>query len=221
MVQHITLHRRLREATAQGIQNAFCLEAAAAPASGTYDVTFLAQDRAGLFFDVTGVMALNNINILSARIYTWCDGTAVDIFTVTPPLDPLHPEEIWGRIKDDLAATLDATLSLSERLEQKAEPSLLFRRKAPARHTRVLVDNGSSDFFTLIEGFADDRIGLLYRITRALFTLGIDIRIAKIATKGDQVADVFYVLDLEGQKILEQERTERTTSVLLQKLSAG
>jgi [protein-PII] uridylyltransferase len=49
----------------------------------------------------------------------------------------------------------------------------------------VLADNGSFDFFTLIEVFADDRIGLLYRITRALFTLGIDIRIAKIATKGD------------------------------------
>lgn len=55
----------------------------------------------------------------------------------------------------------------------------------------MLADNGSFDFFTLIEVFADDRIGLLYRITRALFTLGIDIRIAKIATKGDQVADVF------------------------------
>lgn len=85
----------------------------------------------------------------------------------------------------------------------------------------MLADNGSFDFLPLIEGFADDRIGLLYRITRALFTLGIDIRIAKIATKGDQVADVFYVLDLEGQKIPEQEKTGRITSVLLQKLSAG
>ena len=44
-------------------------------------------------------------------------------------------------------------------------------------------------------------MGLLYEITRTLFELRLDIRIAKIATKVDQVADVFYVRDLEGQKI--------------------
>jgi [protein-PII] uridylyltransferase len=84
----------------------------------------------------------------------------------------------------------------------------------------VHVDNEASDFFTLIEVFADDRIGLLYRITHALFTLGVDIRIAKIATKGDQVADVFYVLDLEGQKVMEQEKVEKIRDVLLKDLSA-
>ena len=221
LVRHINLYGRLREAIAKGLHNAFCLEADAAPASGTYEVTFLARDRAGLFSDVAGVMALNNINILSARIYTWRDGTALDIFTVTPPLDPLHPKEIWEKIKGDLAETLEGRLSLSARLEQKAEPSLLSRRKGPGRQPRVLVDNASSDFFTLIEVFANDRIGLLYRVTHTLFTLGIDIRIAKIATKGDQVADVFYVLDREGQKVLEKEHAERITSVLLQKLSGG
>jgi [protein-PII] uridylyltransferase len=81
------------------------------------------------------------------------------------------------------------------------------------------VDNQSSDFFTLIEVFTDDRIGLLYRITHTLFMLGIDIRIAKIATKADQVADVFYVLDLEGQKVLEEAKVEEIREVLLQELS--
>jgi len=71
------------------------------------------------------------------------------------------------------------------------------------------VDNESSDFFTLIEVFADDRIGLLYRVTHTLFTLEIDIRIAKISTKTDQVADVFYVLDREGQKVLEEQKVNR------------
>jgi [protein-PII] uridylyltransferase len=49
--------------------------------------------------------------------------------------------------------------------------------------------------------------------------LGIDIRIAKIATKADQVADVFYVLDLEGQKVLEEAKVEEIREVLLQELS--
>ena len=221
IVRHITLHETLRKARAEGLKSAFCLEAEPAPSSGTWEVTFLAGDRPGLFSDVAGVMALNNINILSARIYTWRDGTAVDIFTVTPPLDPLHSVEIWERIKGDLAETFEGRLPLSERLQKKAEPSILSQRKSPGGRPQVHVDNRSSDFFTLIEVFADDRIGLLHRVTHTLFSLGIDIRIAKIATKGDQVADVFYVLDSEGQKVLEQERIERITSVLLHKLSTG
>jgi [protein-PII] uridylyltransferase len=166
-------------------------------------------------------MSLNNINILSARIYTWRDGTAVDIFSVTPPLDPIHTEEIWERIKGDLAETFEDRLPLPECLRQKAEPSILSRKKTLRRQTQVVVDNSSSDFFTLIEVFADDRVGLLYRITHAFFTLGIDIRVAKIATKGDQVADVFYVLDLEGQKVMGQAKVDEIRDVLLQELSSN
>ncbi len=221
IARHLRLYETLREARAKGLESAFCLEGEAEPSSGTYEVTFLARDRAGLFSDVAGVMALNNINILSARIYTWRDGTAVDIFTVTPPLDPIHTEEIWERIKKDLAETFEGRLPLSKRLQQKAEPSLLSRKKTFRRQTQVIVDNSSSDFFTLIEVFADDRIGLLYQITHTLFTLGIDIRVAKIATKGDQVADVFYVLDLEGQKAMEQAKEEEIRDVLLRELSTS
>jgi [protein-PII] uridylyltransferase len=217
--RHIALYGSLREAGRKGFENAFCLEAEAEPSSGTYDVTFLAKDRAGLFSDVAGVMALNNINILSARVYTWRDGTAVDIFTVTPPLDPIRTEEIWERIKGDLGETFQGKLPLSERLQEKAEPNLLTPKKTLNRQTQVIVDNESSDFFTLVEVFTDDCIGLLYRITHSLFTLGIDIRIAKIATKADQVADVFYVLDLEGQKVLEQQKVGKIRDVLLRVLS--
>jgi [protein-PII] uridylyltransferase len=221
IVRHIALYESLRQAESRGLKSAFCLEAEAEPSSGTFEVTFLARDRAGLFSDVAGVMALHNINILSARIYTWRDGTAVDIFTVTPPLDPLRTEEIWQRIKGDLAEAFVGRLPLSERLQQKAEPSIISGRKTPSRQPHVHVDNDSSDFFTLIEVFADDRIGLLYRITHTLFTLEIDIRIAKISTKTDQVADVFYVLDREGQKVLEEQTVNRIKEVLVQELSTN
>ena len=63
------------------------------------------------------------------------------------------------------------------------------------------MDNASSSFFTIIEVFSYDYHGLLYSITNALFSCRLDIRIAKIATKADQVVDVFYVVDFEGQKV--------------------
>jgi len=71
---------------------------------------------------------------------------------------------------------------------------------------RIEVDNGSSSFFTIIEVFSYDFTGLLYSITNALFSCKLDIRVAKIATKADQVVDVFYVVDFEGQKVDSEEQ---------------
>jgi [protein-PII] uridylyltransferase len=67
------------------------------------------------------------------------------------------------------------------------------------------VDNSGSDFFTIIEVYTYDFPGLLYRITDALFRCNLDVWVAKIATKVDQVLDVFYVRDLDGQKVTDPE----------------
>ena len=98
---------------------------------------------------------------------------------------------------------------------------MLSGHKTPPKPPRVIVENNSSDFFTIIEVFADDRIGLLYLITSTLSSLRLDIRIAKIATKGDQVADVFYVLDLEGQKIEDESRLREIQNALLHRVGSS
>ena len=69
------------------------------------------------------------------------------------------------------------------------------------RPPRVAIDNSTSSFFTIIEVYADDFPGLLFRITDALFRCKLDVWVAKIATHVDQVVDVFYVRDLNGQKV--------------------
>ncbi len=185
------------------------------PAEACVVFTFVGRDRQGLFAEVAGVLALNNINILSAQIYTWRDGTAVDVFRVSSPLDRVDPHRVWEKVRRDLRLTFAGRLPLRERLLRKARPSLLSAARPRSRPPRVAVDNASSDFFTLIEVFAHDSVGLLHRITDTLFQLGLDIRIAKIATRGDQVADVFYVRDGEGQKIIARETMAEIKAELL------
>ena len=82
-----------------------------------------------------------------------------------------------------------------------------------------MVDNKSSDFFTLVEVFASDRVGLLYQITRALFELRMDIIIAKTGVKGDQIADIFYIRDLEGQKVEDEDQVKELKRSLIYQLS--
>jgi [protein-PII] uridylyltransferase len=219
IVRHVEMVQDLKELINNHVASAFSLEVRKNDLEDCFEITFLAKDRPGLFSDVAGVLALNNINILSADIYTWRDGTAVDIFKVTDPPDPINPDKTWQNAKEGLRRVFTGKLSLAYRLGEKGAPSILSEDKRPPRPPQVMVDNRSSDFFTLIEVFADDRVGLLYLITKTLFDLRLDIRIAKIATKGAQIADVFYVRDLEGQKIADEEHLREIEGALRYELT--
>jgi len=221
IIRHVELFGRLQAPDTEEPPAGFVMAARPDPARGWWEVSFLALDRPGLFSETAGVFALNSINILSSEIYTWRDRTAVDRFRVTLPEAGRSPREIWARVEDDLGRTFADHRSLPERLERKAAPSILTRPGRPRRPLEVRIDNRASDFFTLVDVFANDRTGLLYDVTRTLTELGLDIRIAKISTKADQVADAFYVRDLEGQKVETPETVARIRKALMERLEEG
>jgi [protein-PII] uridylyltransferase len=68
---------------------------------------------------------------------------------------------------------------------------------------------------------ADDRIGLLYDVTRTLGEQGVEIFISKAATIKDQVTDAFYVKDEEGKKLKDPVRLERLREALLEAVRGG
>jgi [protein-PII] uridylyltransferase len=76
------------------------------------------------------------------------------------------------------------------------------------------VDNGASETHTVVEVHAEDRLGLLRLITKALVDAGCDLSFAKIATYGIDVVDVFYVHDLEGHRITDGEHVRRIEETL-------
>ena len=61
--------------------------------------------------------------------------------------------------------------------------------------------------------------GLLFRVTDALFKCGLDIWVAKIATKVDQVVDVFYVRDFDGQKVDAPQQVDALKAAIMEILS--
>ena len=107
-------------------------------------------------------------------------------------------EERWLRAEEHLHAALAGKLDLAAALKDKMSRQRIKKRPTATRPHRIKVDNKSSSFFTLVEVFTYDFTGLLYSITDALFRCQLDVWIAKIATKVDQVVDVFYVRDFAG-----------------------
>jgi [protein-PII] uridylyltransferase len=167
----------------------------------TRTVTICAKDRPGLISRIAGVFTLNNIDILDVQVFTWRNNVALDVFEVKPPPDPIFEDERWERAGRHLADALADRLDLRKELIRKKNDATPIQPYTAERPTEIVVDNQSSSFFTIVEVFTFDFPGLLFRVTDALFKCGLDIWVAKIATKVDQVVDVFYVRDFDGQKV--------------------
>ena len=198
ILRHTELYQRLGKAP-------FVLEAQTLPGTNYRTVAVCAKDRPGLFSKISGVLTLNNLDILDAQIYTWRNRIALDIFMVKAPPDTLFEEEAWTRVRKDLYAALNGDLALDTVLDEKLRAYQSAIKSTASRPDKIVVDNKGSDFFTIIEVYTYDFPGLLYRITDALFRCDLDIWVAKIATKVDQVLDIFYVRDLDGQKVTDPE----------------
>lgn len=163
--------------------------------------TFCGKDHPGLFSKIAGVLTYNSLDIMDAQVYTWKNNIALDIMTVKPPPDKIFEDDVWMRVEKDLQAALAGSLNLEDALREKI---ISYRKElspTAQRPHRVKVDNKSSSFFTIIDIFTYDYTGLLYKLTDTLYKNNLDIWIAKIATKADQVVDVFYVRNIDGEKI--------------------
>ena len=186
--------------------------------ANTRSVTICAQDRPGLISKIAGVFTLNNIDILDVQVFTWRNDIALDIFKVKPPPDPLLEDEKWNRTATNLEAALSGELDLTAALKKKVKVYRNGKTVLDQKPHQVTVDNTSSSFFSIIEVFTYDFPGLLFSVTDALYRCGLNIWVAKIATKVDQVVDVFYVRDVNGQKVDLPDQVARIKAAVMERL---
>ncbi len=162
--------------------------------------------RPGLIMQVTGVFAALGLDVLNAQIMTLSDGTVLDVFSVN---DADCAEQPSGYRLQEVAQEIQAVVQEESSVDQVLERHrrMNFGRQFPTgrRPTEVFIDNEASDSYTIIDVFADDKPGLLYVLAKTLVELDLSIHIARIGTRLDQVVDVFYVTNAQGDKISSEE----------------
>jgi len=178
--------------------------------TGTVEYRIITHEQlaTGCFHKLSGVLSAKRLAILSAAICTTSDGVIIDVYRVR---DADHAGEIPTWRVDEIAVAIRKVL----RGETDVETLLKSRGRFAVQPTtgpvsdlptRVVVDNESSDRYTVIDVFAHDRPGLLYLITRTLYEQKFSVVLAKIATHFDQVLDVFFVTELDGGKVSDGDR---------------
>jgi [protein-PII] uridylyltransferase len=189
------------------------------PDRGYSTVTICTWDRERLFSNITGCLTAAGFNILSAEILTRADGIIIDSFFVTDAKTGLLPgreerekfESLAHKVLTDVAVDLPALIART-----KAAPSIYKSIEGERIPTVIEVDNETSDTRSVIDVQAEDRVGLLYDISRALADLKLDLSLAKILTEKGAAVDSFYATEEDGGKILDPERIKAVKSKLRQ-----
>jgi [protein-PII] uridylyltransferase len=180
-------------------------------------VIVAAPDRPGIFSSVAGALALNGMDVRAANV-AGEEGVAVEVFTVEVARGT-WPDT--AKLREDLAAVLTDRLAIGERLSERERIYPVRRRSAAHLPvSEVTVDNDASETATVLEVRAPDEIGLLHRITRALFEADLDVVSARVSTLGEIVVDAFYVRASGGGKVNDAARLSAITAAIEEEIGS-
>ncbi|MBR2816459.1 MAG: [Reyranella sp.] len=176
------------------------------------EVTIYTLDTHGLFARLAGAMAISGANIVDAKIFTLANGMALDTFWIQDlegkPFDgPQRLARLAARVELALSNRLDVQRELDNQRASWPKRDRVFTVEP-----RVLIDNNASDTFTVIEVNGRDRPGFLHVVTRALTRVNLQIASAHVTTYGERAVDVFYVKDLFGLKVVNQEKLKQVAA---------
>ncbi|HHH30243.1 MAG TPA: [protein-PII] uridylyltransferase [Polyangiaceae bacterium] len=179
---------------------------AAAEEPGMTQVAVVAPDRPGLLAQIAAVLTGARLQVHAAQIYSlrWGEGErlAMDLFYVEHDEALAFPaEQLHTTLVDVIEGRRDPR-AVAARRSRRAD------RTGPEVPTRVVLDNRAAPDHTVVEVVARDRAGLLFELAHGIYSQGLSIAVAKIATEGTRVVDVFYVSEEDGSKLNLSERGE-------------
>ncbi len=187
------------------------------PEQGHSEVWVCGWDRERLLERIAGAFVSVNINILSADIFTRGDNLALDIFRVcNTRLLPVTSARDIDRVESRLNEALRHESYDFAPLIGKDTRLRSYRVSGEiSLSTRIMVDNKTHPFFTIIEVQTPDRMGLLYSLLRAFSEARVSIQASRITTEVEMALDTFYVVGEDHAKIEDRAAIDRLQRLIL------
>jgi len=186
------------------------------------EITIYTPDHPGLFAAIAGALALSGASVVDAKVMTLTNGMALDIFWIQGADGHAYAaKDRLKRLRGRIETSLSGRLHSANELAAAQEAAMKKRTGAFKVPPRVLIDNKASNRVTVIEINGRDRLGLLHDVTAFLTGAGMQIASAHISTYGERVVDVFYVKDVFGLKVDNEEKLKILGGGLLEAVSKG
>lgn len=191
--------------------------------------TVVTPERLGLFTTIAGVLAVCGLEVLDASAYSEDLASNGSVGAQGQPMAAcqfvLQPPQAgsvdWERVIEVAEQALDGRLALQARVSRKAREQARYQRRLSADPPRpeIIIDNDISAVATVVEVHAEDKIGLLYRLTQVVRELQLDLRSAKIQTLGPLAVDSFYLRDANGEKVTDPDLVSELRLALRETIS--
>jgi len=201
-----------------------------------YLVSLCARDCVGLLAVVAGLFAAHRIDIRNGDVFSLPasggagaagrDGRVLDLFEVVTPQTVYS--DFWRRFEAELSELIgllesgesDAAI---ERLTLGVSGAAAAEKADddPLYPVAVSVDNERSGEFTELRIQSIDSPAVLFECAYALTLLDVDIGRVEIRTLYGEVRDTFWVTDVKGRRIDDEERIHelRVATALIQQFS--
>ncbi|MCA9050674.1 MAG: hypothetical protein KDA89_18175 [Planctomycetaceae bacterium] len=187
----------------------------------TYRIIAGRRFEGGSFHKVSGVLSGLRMDIHTAQTCTTTNSTLIGAFLVSDnDFSGTVPEHRIRDVCDALADVLTGKMTVDHVFRRSG----LFRMKRRNRviapvEPHVSVDNDCSEKYTVVDVFATDCPGLLYTLALTLYRRNLSVELARIATNVDQVVDVFYISDADGNKLEDPAAIKELRQALLTDLN--
>ena len=183
------------------------------------EVSIMSKDSKGLFSKLTGALSSMEINIVNAKIFTNSSNIAIDVIWIQdkenrPIFDNSRIERIKEKILNFINTDIKNGVSSTSRLNNR-------RINAFTVPIVVKIMNNISSNYTVIEVSGKDRPSILHELAKTINHLDLNLFRAQVATFGERVVDVFYVLDSKNKKIEHHNSKKLIERELLRVLSNG
>jgi [protein-PII] uridylyltransferase len=177
------------------------------PDQGYSELTVVCWDRHLLLARISGALAAESINILSADLYQRADHLVLDTFRVcNTNFAAVTSKSARARVEESVRKAFSGPqFDFSDAIRQKLGKSItMLDEIGDEIPQRIYVNNNLSPDQTVLELQLVDRLGLLYDIFMAIGKLRFSVTHARISTEKGVAIDAIYVQDENGHKLTER-----------------
>lgn len=183
---------------------------------GATQIFIYTVNRDHLFASSAAAMEKLGLNIQDARIFTSSKNYCMNTYTVLE--NDGNPVQASALRRNQIIALLREYLSEPTKHLKGSDRRIARKLKHFSQHVETEIINADDKPYTTIEINCPDQPGVLASIGKVFAEHRIQLQNARIATLGERVEDLFYVLDANNQKITSQEEIERLQNDFKQEL---
>jgi len=164
----------------------------------TIEIFIFTPDRAGIFAATTACLEQLKLNILDAKISITTDGKTLNSYIVNGPTED----------QNQIISKLETQLNDLDNIAQYCP--MLIPRKMKLFETSPTIEfqENESNNYTILDLKTHDRPGLLSAISQVFLQSNIQLINAKLTTLGDQVEDILFISNSQGQPLQHDEKTQ-------------